>query len=116
MNLISLKDNLAQIMAVKKPKKSFNLLFTFAVIFSTTTCAWLYQDAITWIDLVGAFAGVILCFTVPAISFVYGYRLMPKFKTKVIFTAIWGVFMTILGLSSTVVLILDKFKIIPIDD
>ena len=114
--VIVLKDNLAQFMGGKKLKKSFNLLFTFAVIFSTTTCAWLYKDVTAWIDLVASFAGVILCFSAPALSFVYGYRLRPKFRFKVIFTAIWGVLMTILGMSSTAVLILNKFNFISIDD
>ena len=116
VNLLPIKENLFQAFNVKSPSSKSNKLVTLAIVVISTSCAWLYQEVTVWLNLVGSFAGVLLAFSIPALCFYVSYKNKPEFALKTKLFASWGVVVTIVGLSASVVLILVMAKVVKVDD
>lgn len=115
-NLLPIKENLFQTFKVKNPTPKANKLLTIGIVVLSTSCAWLYKEVTAWLQLVGSFAGVALAFTIPALSFYIGYRKKKGFESKAKLIAFWGIIVTSVGLSASLVLVLDMAKIVDIKD
>jgi glycopeptide antibiotics resistance protein len=59
-----MKDNIFAFLNKKMTTVS-NVLTTFLLILLATLAAWLYKEIMDWLNLMGAFAGVALAFTIP---------------------------------------------------
>jgi Mn2+/Fe2+ NRAMP family transporter len=115
-NLLPIKENVFQAFDVKKPSKKANLIMTLVIVIISTTCSWLYKEVTAWLQLVGSLAGVMLAFSIPALSFFVAYKNKEGFKLKAKLVGCWGALVTIMGLSASVVLILIMAKVLKIED
>jgi len=65
VNLLPIKENVFEALGKKNPSSKANVIMTLVLVVMSTLCAWLYQQVIDWLQLVGALAGVMLAFTIP---------------------------------------------------
>ena len=88
-----------------------NIIVTFSIVFLTTTAGFLYPAVSDWIALIGSLSGVFLGIFFPAYCFWYLYKDEPGFKIWTNFALGYAIVVSILGLSSSAVILLFIFGI-----
>jgi len=111
VNVLPIKDNLYIVLKLK-PSQTKNLLFTFVVVSITSTCSWAYPEITDWLGFIGSLSGVFLSFFFPSITFYIAYRNDKGFGLKTKIALVFGVVMSLIGLTSCALLILSKTGVI----